>query len=357
MSIAKIFKSFDNLIKKVPSTLFVPPEKLKGLLSQLPSIKIFKIGNSRDGQPMFGVKCGVGKRKVSLIAGCHADEPVGPMMLIFLCQWLSNHNLSKALLNEWTFIIIPQMNPDGALKNNSWMELPLSFSHYFENAVRELPGDDIEFGFPETASTLVRPENKNASTFLSQFGPFDAHFSLHSLGVGGGVWYLIGDNHGKSSQHLREVLKKETLLMNYDLLNIDRFGEKGFTRLDEGFSTSPTSVKMKEYFLARDDKVMAAKFHWSSMEFIKSLGRDPLMLVSEVPNFISPHLNDLLTKEDFNKKIKFEEARIKAFNNQDKEKAINDFLKEYEVKSMPSVSQMSLQFKMIINSLIWVANK
>ena len=39
------------------------------------------IGSSRQGRDIHGFCLGSGSIKVSLIAGCHADEPVGPLLL------------------------------------------------------------------------------------------------------------------------------------------------------------------------------------------------------------------------------------------------------------------------------------
>lgn len=45
---------------------------------------------------------------------------------------------------------------------------------------------------------------------------------------------------------------------------------------------------MRRYFLDRDEPAMAARFRPSSMEFVRSLGGDPLTLVSEMPLFLVP---------------------------------------------------------------------
>ena len=41
--------------------------------------------------------------------------------------------------------------------------------------------------------------------------------------------------------------------------DVDRGGEKGFSRIDRGFTTRPDSRAMAAYFLARDDPETAAK--------------------------------------------------------------------------------------------------
>jgi hypothetical protein len=74
--------------------------------------------------------------------------------------------------------------------------------------------------------------------------------------------------------------------MGYQILDLDRDGDKGFRRIDVGFSTRPDSRAMADHFRQRGDENTASKFRPSSMEFVRSLGRDPLTLVSEMPLFL-----------------------------------------------------------------------
>jgi hypothetical protein len=46
---------------------------------------------------------------------------------------------------------------------------------------------------------------------------------------------------------------------------------------------------MRSHFLARGDSKTASRFHQSSMEFVRSLGGDPLCLVTELPLFVVPN--------------------------------------------------------------------
>jgi hypothetical protein len=43
---------------------------------------------------------------------------------------------------------------------------------------------------------------------------------------------------------------------------------------------------MRAFFRAQDDEAMAQRFHDSSMEYVRSLGGDPLCLVTELPLFV-----------------------------------------------------------------------
>ncbi|MDX1632963.1 MAG: hypothetical protein R3234_13920, partial [Thermoanaerobaculia bacterium] len=59
-------------------------------------------------------------------------------------------------------------------------------------------------------------------------------------------------------------------------------------RIGPGFTTRPDSRSMRDHFLARGEPEMAARFRPSSMEYVRSLGGDPLTMVSEMPLFLLP---------------------------------------------------------------------
>ena len=128
-----------------------------------------RIGNSREGRDLLAHRLGEGPLQVSLIGGCHADEPVGPSMLARLAGWLQAQVADHPLLTSVTWSIVPHVNPDGAARNAAWTEVtePLrdhlgepdlgyELNRYLAAVVRELPGDDIEFGFPHD------PEDREA---------------------------------------------------------------------------------------------------------------------------------------------------------------------------------------------------
>lgn len=255
--------------------------RLEAHLQHAPAADLRQIGRSRQGQALYGLSLGTGDVPVSLIAGCHADEPVGPMTAQALPAILTEH--FPALLRQCRIHIVPQMNPDGADRNRVWFRDPLDFSAYIGTVQRETPGDDIEFGFG--AGNDVRPECQAAMDFLQPHGPFAAHCSLHGLAYAPGVWFLVAPGW-RGVQSLQDVLSAMAAHEGLPLLDVDRKGEKGFHRIAPGFSTTPNSKAMAEHFLKLGDPDMAAKFRPSSMEWVSSLGGNPLAMVSEVPLFL-----------------------------------------------------------------------
>ena len=59
------------------------------------------IGQSREGRPIHGLRFGSGTRRVSLLAGCHADEPVGPLFLRHLAGYLATRTAEDPLLEAF----------------------------------------------------------------------------------------------------------------------------------------------------------------------------------------------------------------------------------------------------------------
>jgi hypothetical protein len=162
------------------------------------------------------------------------------------------------------------------------------------HAVRERPGDDMEFGFPRGADDAgARPENRAVAAFLAGGAPFHLHASFHSIAFATGPWFLIEPSwvdRIDRTAGLRDRLRERVRAMGYGLFDVDRGGEKGFRRIDEGFSTRPDSVAMRAWFEERGDAAMADLFRPSSMEHVRSLGGDPFTMVSEMPLFIRPLL-------------------------------------------------------------------
>lgn len=264
------------------------------------------LGRSREGREITGYRLGRGSSRVSLIGGCHADEPVGPEMLEKLVAWLALQKPGSPPLAELTWLVVPHVNPDGRLRNAVWSETPIpTVDHqgvsdrgydvvsYSGAAIRELPGDDIEFGFPRSPDDLeARPENRAVAEFLEQAAPIHLHGSFHGMGFATGPWFLIEPSWMERTATMRDVLRDRVRAMGYRLFDVDRRGEKGFRRIDEGFSTRPDSRAMQSYFEEIGDPDTARLFRPSSMEYARSLGGDPFTLVSEMPLFLLPDEQD-----------------------------------------------------------------
>src|SRR5690606_32792350 len=162
-----------------------------------------------------------------------------------------------------------QMNPDGADVNRAWFADPLDLQAYVATVCRELPGDDIEFGFGEDES--IRPENGAAMAFLRPHAPFAAHFSLHGLAVATGAWCLINREWQGRATPFMDAFSAFCAAVSYPQHDEMRSGEKGFQRIAPGFCTTPRADAMRAFFEAQGDHDTAQRFHPNSMEWLMSL--------------------------------------------------------------------------------------
>ncbi len=286
------------------ATTSIPPLPIDDILETppVPPGSGTRLGASRDGRDVLGFRAGSGPHGISLIAGCHADEPVGPAMLDRLAAYLLDLPASAPLVSDFTWTLVPHTNPDGEARNAGWTraifgdgagkiapEASVDPGLYLGHTVREPPGDDVEFGFPQNAADDgARPENLAVADFLRHGATFALHASFHGMSFAAGPWFLIEAAWIDRTAAMREHLRRRVRELGYRLHDVDRGGEKGFHRIDEGFTTRPDSRAMAAHFEALGDPATAALFRPSSMEYVRSLGADPLTLVSEMPLFLVP---------------------------------------------------------------------
>jgi len=267
------------------------------------------IGTSREGRVLRAFALGAGPLHVTLVGGCHADEPVGPFLLRRLVAHLLTDPGSE-LVSAATLSIVPHANPDGEARNARWAGAgDLSFDKgfdlgaYLAHREREPPGDDVEFGFPrDERDDEARPENRAVAAFLRQrtraTGALDLHLSLHGMAFAAGPWFLLDRAWIDRTVDLRRELARRVRNLGYVPHDVERHGEKGFDRIERGFCTRPDAESMRRYFLERGDPETAAKFRPSSMELARELGADPLTAVSEMPLFVVEGAGETLEPSD-----------------------------------------------------------
>lgn len=327
-----------------------------------------QIGCSREGRPLWGLELGRGERHVSLTAGAHADEPVGPATAVALARWLVESPDAAGWMRTLRFLICPQVNPDGTERNRGWFAHPPDARTYLRRAVREAPGDDIEFGYPRRAGAFgeagdprlggalpaLRPENAAVAEFLSGHAPFVCHASLHGMGFSEGAWFLIGKEWAGRAAPLMDALAARVEAQGWGWHDIDRRGEKGFRRIRRGFSTTPDHVSMRDFFERAGEPATAALFHPCSMEYVASLGGDPLTLVSELPLFLLrvPHRwND--PPGEATPYLRFREGVQGALARDaaGAPGALEELLREFQVEPAPLRAQVRLQSAMVLEAL------
>ncbi|UCG50885.1 MAG: NUDIX domain-containing protein [Candidatus Latescibacterota bacterium] len=313
-----------------------------------------ELGRSREGRPVIGYRFGGGPIKISLLAGCHADEPVGPVLLERFVRYLAGAASHSELLSRFEWWIVPDINPDGAERNKAWRARAgdhYDIVSYLRHVVREPPGDDVEFAFPRDEDDHdARPENRAVyDWWRSAPSTFSLHVSLHGMAVGGGPWFLIDPDWIGRCGVVKEFCRDAAGRLGYALHDVQRNGEKGFVRIDRGFCTRPNSNAMAEYFRNLGDTDTASRFRPSSMETIRSFGGDPLTLVSEVPLFVLPGVGETIEPDDpvakrWREQITGWQERLRdasAFNDVSRE------IRASDIRPIPIRDQMLLQWTLI----------
>ncbi|MFQ5679001.1 MAG: M14 family zinc carboxypeptidase [Gemmatimonadota bacterium] len=344
--------------------MIFPPAELLLAGPRAASAGGVEIGRSVEGRPVRAFRFGTGARRISLLGGCHADEPVGPRLLRHLCGHLERLPPGDPLLTEWEWWVLPHINPDGEARNRAWYseeEEAYDLAAYLAHAVREPPGQDIEFGFPRgPGDERARPENRAAyEWWRGSAGPFVLHASLHGMAVAGGAWFLIEPAWVERCGHLKARCAARATELGYPLHDVERGGEKGFFRLERGFCTRPDSRLMRRYFEERGEEETARRFRPSSMETIRGLGGDPLTLVSEMPLFLAPRVGETPGPPDPVAEVwrrRVEEWRELLRSAPDRGQGesavqVRAAAREKGLRPMPAGDQMELQWTLIVAGL------
>jgi len=155
-------------------------------------VRVFEAGTSREGRPIYGIKIGNGER-VALLFGCpHPNEPVGTLVLEYL-SWrlVKDDDLRKEL--NYTWYIVKVADPDGLRLNEGWLKGPFTPLNYAMNYYRPAGNKQVEWTFPIEYKTLKFndpiPETKALMNIIESYKP-DFIYSLHNAGFGGVYYYL-----------------------------------------------------------------------------------------------------------------------------------------------------------------------
>jgi hypothetical protein len=272
-----------------------------------------------------------------------------------LVRALAARPVAHPALTDVSWWIVPHANPDGAERNADWPApgaAAADLADSLRHAHREPPGEDVEFGFPrDDADGGARPENIALREFWKRAGaPFHLHASLHGMVVAGGAWFLLDRAWIDRSDRFRARCVEATRELGYRLHDIDRGGEKGFTRIAPGFCTRPDSRAMAAHFRDLGDAATAALFRPSSMETVRALGGDPLTLVSELPQFLVPELAgdgpappEAMTA--WRDRLSLWRAKLERPGG---EAEVRAEARAAGVRPMPIVDQMRLQWAMLL---------
>ncbi|MEW1824530.1 M14 family zinc carboxypeptidase [Streptomyces sp. NPDC088196] len=155
--------------------------------------RLRRVGTSRAGTPLWLLSVGHGSRQALVVAGPHANEPVGGATVLRLAERvLADPRLSEGADATWNLLLC--LDPDGSRRNEGWLPGPYSLGRYFRNFFR--PGflEQPEW-LPDGAAGAQLPETRALLEIQDELRPF-LQCSLHGVDVGGGFVELTRDLPG-----------------------------------------------------------------------------------------------------------------------------------------------------------------
>ncbi|MFJ8059024.1 M14 family zinc carboxypeptidase [Streptomyces sp. NPDC096142] len=155
--------------------------------------RLRRVGTSRAGTPLWLLSVGHGSRQALVVAGPHANEPVGGATVLRLAERvLADPRLTEGADATWNLLLC--LDPDGSRRNEGWLSGPYSLGRYFRNFFR--PGflEQPEW-LPDGAAGARLPETRALLAVQDELRPF-LQCSLHGVDVGGGFVELTHDLPG-----------------------------------------------------------------------------------------------------------------------------------------------------------------
>ncbi|MFJ8003842.1 M14 family zinc carboxypeptidase [Streptomyces fagopyri] len=144
--------------------------------------RLRRVGTSRAGAPLWLLSVGHGRRQALVVAGPHANEPVGGATVLRLAERvLADPRLRDGADATWNLLLC--LDPDGSRRNQAWLSGPYTLGRYFRHFFR--PGflEQPEW-LPEGADGVTLPETRALLDLQDELRPF-FQCSLHGVDVGG----------------------------------------------------------------------------------------------------------------------------------------------------------------------------
>ena len=180
----------ENLLEEINKLkLFQNPFSLPEIVEQIrtlsshPSVELNVEKSGRANQVIPWLKLGTGKQTVLWYGFPHANEPFGGSTILALLELLLRTEIGNAFLAKYTWILVPCVDPEGALINASWITSYPDMLHYFMYSHRGEARDQVEWAFPlETENYSfheVLPETQLLMELFHKFNPSFVH-SIHN---------------------------------------------------------------------------------------------------------------------------------------------------------------------------------
>ena len=286
---------FQKIIDDVPDyPVFLTVDEMDAdsllLAREFPNVcSLSKIGESRQGHPMYALKIGNGEKKALLFGLPHPNEPIGAMMLTYLSRKLCQDDAFREAMG-YTWYIIKAADIDGTKRNEGWFKGPITLTNYARHFFRPAADEQVEWTFPVDYKTLhfhrPLPETQALMKIIDTIKP-DFMFSLHNSGFGGAYWYI-----SRPLPNVYETLQNRTTTLGIPL----HLGEPEAPYIQQ---YAPAIFRLngceEEYDYMQkygDGTDPAAEITAGSSSDSYAAPYGTFTLVAELPYFCSPKITD-----------------------------------------------------------------
>lgn len=284
-------------LEKVPDyEFFLTVEELDESTARLAEkysdiVTLLRAGTSRDGRPIWALKIPGGKN-TALLFGCpHPNEPVGTLMLDYLSWRLAEDEDLRNLL-DYTWYIIKVADVDGLKLNEGWLKGPFNPLHYAKNYYRPAGNKQVEWTFPIEYKRLKfddpLPETRALMRIIQEAKP-DFIYSLHNAGFGG-VYYYISEEAPLLYPIFYKVARDQEVPLSLGEPEVPWARE-----LAKAVYFMVSTPEHYDYLEKHADKDPAEiiRSGTDSYDYARRYNPDVLELVTEVPYYYDPRIEDL----------------------------------------------------------------
>lgn len=278
------------------------------LISRMDERSVFEkipIGNSAQETEIFGYKMGNGSIKVLIYGLPHSDEPIGTMTVDALGELISNN---KELENDFTFFLIPCIDPDGLYMNRGWLKGSFNQKKFFLNRYHRPDKEDIDWSFPINTKnysyTTIMKETNILRKIIDSYKP-ELFVSLHSIQFSG-VHFYFSNNYVTLFDEIESFIEKSSIPLQK---GTPFFVEEGWAYRPGFYSIYTTKEMLSDYIREGIDISTLRRGEFSAGYYLKHNPKG-VALVPEVPLYYDLELNNLEIGEKTKKEIFLESNRI-----------------------------------------------
>ncbi|MEV6109774.1 M14 family zinc carboxypeptidase [Streptomyces sp. NPDC051940] len=162
------------------------------------------VGRSRGGDPLWLLSAGSGPAEVLVVAGPHANEPVGGAAVLRLARRIREDRRLRARA-RWHLLLC--VDPDGARLSEAWARRPGLLRDQFRHYYR--PAEDAQPEWLPADGGPPLPETAALTALLDELRPV-AQFSLHGNDLGA-AWVQLTHDVPEAARLLARPAARLTL--------------------------------------------------------------------------------------------------------------------------------------------------